>query len=131
MLVLVGASVGLVVLWGFYFVRMLKMVSEGKLPWEASLLVVLLFTGAIAAGGFSMMQVWYVQRLRSNQARMININRTRVLVQNLLGDIAEYRKTHPNIDPILQSLNLLTTNTVPNPAPAGSTMPGAPRPAAK
>jgi len=110
-------------LWGFYLVRLASLASDAKVGREAYILAVLLFLGAGLAGGCALMQVWWVQEVRVTQGGVAKVNTIKMRVQSLLGEIGEYRKTHPNIDPILQSMNLLGTNA-PHPANA-TTAPGA------
>jgi len=116
-------------LWGFYLIRLAGLASDAKVGREAFVLAVLLFVGAGLAGGFALMQVWWVQEVRVTQGAVARISTTRMLMQNLLAESMEYRKTHPSIDPILQSLNLLATNA-PQPASSGAPAAGSAVPSA-
>ena len=129
--VLAGVASGLLLLGALYAVKLLRLMTSGKLRWEGALLAGLFFAGAGVACACSLMQVWWVQELRGRQAVMARISSTRVMVQNLLVDVSEYRRTHPSIDPVLQSLNLLTTNRVAAPAASSPGQPAAQRPSAK
>ena len=80
------------------------------------LLVVAAFTAWFAVT----FNLSYLQ-LRRLQARAATYTNNRALVQNLAGDLVEYSKRNPAIDPVLQSLGLKAAN--PATAPAASPKP--------
>jgi hypothetical protein len=57
------------------------------------------------------------RELRSLQAQATQINNSRAMIQALANETIEYSKTHPAIDPILESVGLKPGKASPAPTP--------------
>jgi hypothetical protein len=84
-----------------------------------NLLVALTALTVVATAGLAAYYVRSVQRLNRLQLQSAVINRNRALINSLAGEVVEYSKRNPAIDPVLQSVGLK-----PKPgAPAGQPAP--------
>lgn len=85
-------------------------------------LVGVLFIFSVCAAGLA---TWYfisVRTIHKMQPELVEINNVRARVQMLVGEVMEYRKHNPTIDPILQSVNLISRTSQPVP-PAPKVVP--------
>ena len=80
----------------------------------------LLVVAALTAWFAVTFNLSYLQ-LRRLQTKAATYTNYRALVQTLAGDLVEYGKRNPAIDPILQSIGLKAANTTV--APAGNLKP--------
>ena len=55
---------------------------------------------------FCVFHVFTLRQVRQMQAKMIVINSRRQAINALATDVMEYSKTHPAIDPVLESVGL-------------------------
>jgi hypothetical protein len=53
------------------------------------------------------------RELRTLQAQAAQINNNRALINALANDAVEYSKTHPAIEPLLESVGLKTSKSAP------------------
>jgi hypothetical protein len=70
------------------------------------LLTGVLALSALVTVGFFYSYVKNTRELRSLQNQVFLINNRRAAVTSLAGDVMEYSKTHPAVDPILEAANL-------------------------
>ena len=69
-------------------------------------LLVVVFLGALTAGGLSYTYVRYVREARDLQYQTTVINRNRTMFQNLANDAAAYGQQNPAIRPILERVGI-------------------------
>lgn len=74
-------------------------------PFATVLLTVLAFS-AIASAILCILDIKYTRELRSFQMQVNQINNNVNLMNQLAADVVEYSKTHPAIEPILESTGL-------------------------
>jgi hypothetical protein len=77
------------------------------------LLTGVLALSALVSVGFFYSYVKNTRELRNLQSQVFLINNRRAAVTALAGDVMEYSKQHPAIDPILEAANLKHRTTAP------------------
>jgi len=94
-----------------------------------TVLLGLLTIFALTSVAFCWLYVSNTRELRTLQFQVATVQNNRNIVNSLANDSVEYSKTHPNIDPILESVGLKAGKTAPTSAlkPAATT----PKPATK
>ncbi|MFO1489150.1 MAG: hypothetical protein U1F65_11805 [Verrucomicrobiota bacterium] len=83
-------------------------------------LVGVLAVSVLLSGYYFYSYVNKTRQMRNSQMIMMNINARRQAITALIGDVMDYRKTHPAIDPLLEASNLLPKSG-PAPAPKPAT----------
>ncbi len=76
---------------------------------NSPLTTVLLVVAVIASLSATLLCYLYItnaRELRDAQAKVAQINNSRVLINSLVGDLVEYSKKNPAIDPILESAGI-------------------------
>ena len=71
-----------------------------------TILLGVLTLSAIASIVLCWLYISNTRELRTLQAQAAQINNNRALINALAIDVVEYSKTHPAIDPILESFNM-------------------------
>lgn len=59
------------------------------------------------------------RQLRKLQPKLVNIQHTQNVINNLANEVMEYSKHNPAVDPILQQVGLKPGKAAPAPKPAG------------
>jgi hypothetical protein len=77
------------------------------------LLTGVLALSALVSVGFFYSYVKNTRELRNLQSQVFLINNRRAAVTALAGDVMEYSRQHPAIDPILEAANLKPRTTAP------------------
>jgi hypothetical protein len=71
-----------------------------------TILLGVLTLSALASVVLCWLYISNTRELRSLQAQAVQINNNRALIDALARDTVEYSKTHPAIDPLLESIGL-------------------------
>jgi hypothetical protein len=71
-----------------------------------TILLVLAVIAAPSATGLCYIYISTTRELRDSQAKVAQINNSRMLINSLVGDLVEYSKKNPAIDPILESAGI-------------------------
>ncbi len=71
-----------------------------------TILLVVAAIAAIASLGLSYLYIKNGRELREAQAKVAQINNSRMLINALVGETVEYSKKNPAIDPILESAGI-------------------------
>ena len=83
-------------------------------------LVGVLAVSVLLSGYFFYSYVSKTREIRQSQMMLMNINARRQAIGALAGDVLEYSKTHPAIDPVLEATGL---KPKPGAAPAPAAKP--------
>ncbi len=75
-------------------------------------LISLFAIGALFAAGLAFLYARTNGELRRVQAQIPQVERHRALAQQLAADVIEYSKTHPAVNPILQTVGYQPTNSL-------------------
>ena len=80
-----------------------------------TILLGVLTISALASVVLCWLYISNTRQLRTLQAQAASINNNRALINALAIDTVEYSKTHPAIDPILESAGLKPGKSAPTP----------------
>ena len=81
-----------------------------------TILLAVLTVSALASVVLCWLNISNTRELRSLQTQASQINNNRAIINALVNDTMEYSKTHHEIDPVLESVNLKPGKSAPPPA---------------
>jgi hypothetical protein len=86
----------------------------------SSVLVLLLFIGALGAVWLSVRWYFSVREMQHLQAQQMHVNNTRAAAQALANDVLQFANRNPAVEPLLAEFNIRPATNQPSIKPPGN-----------